>query len=176
MDTNEKNQGEINNPIKDNRIVCDFSFATRFLSFAKSVVVNDACSYDEKESMIHYAKDLLQYQCRTAKDITEIDYLKRVGVYEGNIKPYLTTHDGVELFEGTQILVFSCMKTPNRTDQVLHFKFRNENDVKTRSVNRLFFVDKKKCEEYMEFNSPNISKSDLQKVGMLEDFKGKTGA
>ena len=176
MDTNEKNQDEINNLIKDNRIVCDFTFATRFLSFVKDIKVNDACDSDEKESMIHYAKTLLQYQCRTATSKDEIDYLKRVGVYEGNTKPYFITHDGVELFEGKPIIVYSCMKTPSHTDQVLHFKLRNENDVKSRSSNRLFFVCKVKCEEYMEFNSPKISKSDLQKVGLLEDFKGKTGA
>ena len=171
----EKNQSEIVNPIKDNRIVCDFSFAKRFLSFAESVQVSDACNYDEKESMIHYAKTLLQYQCRTATSVDEIDYLKRVGVYEGNTKPYFTTYDGVELFEGKTAIVYSCMKTPSHTDQVLNFKLRNENDVKARSSNRLFFMDKKKCEEYMEFNCPKISKSDLQKVGLLEDFKQKNG-
>lgn len=123
--------------------------------------------------MIHYAKTLLQYQCRTATDRDEIDYLKRVKVYEENTKPYFITHDGVELFVGKQVIVYSCMKKPSHTDQVLHFKFRNENDVKSRSMNRLFFVDKIKCEEYMDFNSPKISKSDLQKAGLLDDFKQK---
>lgn len=174
MDTEEKTQPELVNPIKDNRIACDSTFATRFLSFAKSVKVNDACSYNEKESMIHYAKTLLRHQCRTATDQSEIDYLERVGVYQENIKPYFITYDGVELFEGKQVVVYSCMKALNHTDQVLHFKLRNENDIKNRSSNRLFFMDEAKCKEYMEFNSPKISKSDLQKAGLLDKFKQKS--
>lgn len=72
----------MDNPIKENRIVSDKTFAVRLLSFLKSVQVADACSEDEKESMINYAKKLLKYQCETATDEEEINYLKRVGAYE----------------------------------------------------------------------------------------------
>ena len=174
MTTQEKTQSEIENPIKDNRLVCDTTFATRFLSFVKDIKVNDACSHEEKDSMVTYANRLLKYQCRTATDAEEINYLKRVGVYEGNIKPYFITHDGLELFEGKITIIYSCMKKPSHTDTVLSFRCSEANDIIKRSANRVFFVDKIKCAEYTEFNVPRISKSDLEKVGLLEPFKQKT--
>lgn len=70
------------NPIKENRLVCDYSFAKRLLSFAKQITTSDAYSYDEKESFISYAEKLLKYQCVTAICDKEIAYLKRVNVYE----------------------------------------------------------------------------------------------
>lgn len=170
MNTQEKTQGEIENPIKDNRLVCDTTFATRFLSFVKDIKVNDACSQEEKDSMVNYANRLLKYQCRTATDTSEIDYLKRVGVYEGNINPYFTTHDGVQLFDDKITLLYSCMKNPSHTDTILNFNSRNLDDIKRRSANRVFFVHKTNCEAYMEFNVPRISKADLEKVGLLEEF------
>jgi hypothetical protein len=65
------------NPIKDNRIVKDETFAVRLLSFALSTDCADACSEDEKESMISYSTSLLKYQIETATDQYEIDYLER---------------------------------------------------------------------------------------------------
>lgn len=65
------------NPIKDNRIVNDKTFALRLLSFALETNCADACSEDEKESMISYSTRLLQYQIETATDKDELDYLKR---------------------------------------------------------------------------------------------------
>jgi hypothetical protein len=70
------------NPIIDNRIVKDKTFALRFLSFAVSVEVADACSFEEKESMISYASSLLEYQIETATDKEEIDYLERCNAKE----------------------------------------------------------------------------------------------
>lgn len=67
----------IQNPIKDNRIVKDKTFALRLLSFMLETNCADACSEDEKESMISYSTSLLKYQIETAKDKHEIDYLKR---------------------------------------------------------------------------------------------------
>jgi hypothetical protein len=66
------------NPIKDNRIVSDKTFAVRLLSFAKSVEVMDACSEDERDSFISYAKRLLDYQCLTVQCEEEKAYLERV--------------------------------------------------------------------------------------------------
>ena len=66
------------NPIIDNRIVRDKTFAIRLLGFAFDVQCSDACGEDEKESMISYSSRLLEYQIETATDVNEIEYLKRV--------------------------------------------------------------------------------------------------
>ena len=65
------------NPIKDNRIVRDKTFALRLLSFALETQCADACSEDEKESMVSYSTNLLKYQIETATKKSEIDYLNR---------------------------------------------------------------------------------------------------
>ena len=68
---------EMENPIKDNRIVKDETFALRLLSFALETTCADACSEDEKESMVSYSTSLLKYQIETATDQYELDYLER---------------------------------------------------------------------------------------------------
>lgn len=65
------------NPIKENRIVKDHTFALRLLSFALDTQCGDACGEDEKESMISYSTSLLKYQIETATDEDEISYLNR---------------------------------------------------------------------------------------------------
>ena len=70
------------NPIKDNRIVKDKTFALRFLRFALETQCNDACGEDEKESMISYSTSLLRYQIETSTDQNEIDYLTRCNAKE----------------------------------------------------------------------------------------------
>ena len=70
------------NPIKDNRIVKDKTFALRLLGFALDTNCADACSEDEKESMISYSTTLLKYQIQTATDKEEIDYLERCNAKE----------------------------------------------------------------------------------------------
>ena len=70
------------NPIKDNRIVKDKTFALRLLSFALDVDCADACSEDEKESMISYATSLLKHQIKTATEKDELDYLERCNAKE----------------------------------------------------------------------------------------------
>lgn len=65
------------NPIIDNRIVKDKTFALRLLGFALDTNCSDACSEDEKESIISYSTSLLKYQIETATDNSEIDYLIR---------------------------------------------------------------------------------------------------
>lgn len=72
----------MNNPIKNNRIVTDKTFALRLLGFALDTSCNDACSEDEKESMIYYSTCLLKYQIETAVDQDEIDYLDRCNAKE----------------------------------------------------------------------------------------------
>ena len=65
------------NPIKDNRIVKDKTFALRLLGFALDINCADACGEDEKESMVSYSTSLLKYQIETATEQDEIDYLER---------------------------------------------------------------------------------------------------
>ena len=67
----------MDNPIKDNRIVKDKTFALRLLRFALETQSGDACGEDEKESMISYSTSLLKYQIETATDQYELDYLDR---------------------------------------------------------------------------------------------------
>ena len=70
------------NPIKENRIVKNKTFALRLLSFALDTNCADACGEDEKESMISYSTTLLKYQIQTATDKDEIDYLERCNAKE----------------------------------------------------------------------------------------------
>lgn len=68
----------MNNIILDNRMVSDYTFATRFRSFLKDIKVNDACSYDELEYLQRKANALLKHQIETATDKYEVDYLNRI--------------------------------------------------------------------------------------------------
>ena len=64
------------NPIKDNRIVFDKTFAIRLKTFIKETEVSDPCSDDEKDYLLNVANRLLNYQINTATDKEEINYLK----------------------------------------------------------------------------------------------------
>lgn len=66
------------NPIKDNRIVNDMTFAIRLYNFIKQVNVCDMASEEEQEYLMRVAKRLFDYQKQTATQLGEIDYLKRV--------------------------------------------------------------------------------------------------
>jgi len=68
------------NPIKDNRLVNDKTFAIRFKNFIEDIQVNDPCSEDEKEYLLTIADRLLSYQIQTATDENEINYLKRLNL------------------------------------------------------------------------------------------------
>ena len=71
------------NPIKDNRLVKDKTFALRLLSwFLRLPCQGDPCDEDEKEAMISYSTSLLKYQIETATEQNEIDYLERCNAKE----------------------------------------------------------------------------------------------
>ena len=53
------------NPIKDNRIVDDKTFARRLVSHLKSTTSNCAMGYEETEYLLWVAKKLLAYQIET---------------------------------------------------------------------------------------------------------------
>lgn len=66
----------LSNPIIDNRIVSDKTFAIRLLNFIRDVDVNDPASDEEKCYLLNVAQSLLDYQIETVKDKLEISYLK----------------------------------------------------------------------------------------------------
>ena len=68
----------MNNPIKNNRIVNDKTFAIRLREFIKSTQVNDAASDEEKHYLLTVAQALLDYQVETATDEYELKYLKNI--------------------------------------------------------------------------------------------------
>lgn len=66
------------NPIKNNRIVNDITFAIRLRDFIKETGVCDAISEEEKEYLLRISEDLLHYQIETATDESELKYLKNI--------------------------------------------------------------------------------------------------
>lgn len=157
------------NPIKDNRLVKDTTFATRFLKFVEDVEVNDACSDDEREAMISYAESLIKYQARTAKDKDEVDYLKRVGMWDKYQEEAFVTKDGYTFFfedelEGSNFL-YSCMKEPPHGDQILFIPLRKVlNKRHPLKSNRHYFLIKKNCEQYIEYHKPKYSEAYIKEL------------
>lgn len=68
------------NPIIDNRIVNDTTFAVRLKLFVDSVTVCDCASEEEKEYLQRVAVKLIKYQIETSTDEEEVNYLKRLGL------------------------------------------------------------------------------------------------
>ena len=66
------------NPIIDNRIVNDNTFAIRFRNFIRDTDVCDAISEEEKEYLLMVAGNLLHYQIETATDESELRYLDNI--------------------------------------------------------------------------------------------------
>lgn len=66
------------NPIIDNRIVNDTTFAIRFRNFIKDTQVHDCCSEEEKEYLLRVANTLLNYQIKTATEKSELKYLENI--------------------------------------------------------------------------------------------------
>lgn len=65
------------NPIIDNRIVNDYTFALRLKNFISKVEVNDLPSEEEKEYLLYVADKLLRYQKLTVMTKGEKEYLKQ---------------------------------------------------------------------------------------------------
>lgn len=70
------------NPIKDNRIVNDTTFAIRLKSFIDKVDVCDCMGEEEKDYLLMVAERLVKYQVETATDEGEVNYLKRLGLWK----------------------------------------------------------------------------------------------
>ena len=73
---------KIENPIIDNRIVSDITFATRFKQFLEWIPKNWWMSqphyYEEYEYMMYVANSLLEFQKNTCEKNEEKQYLKNV--------------------------------------------------------------------------------------------------
>lgn len=68
----------MNNPIKNNRIVNDITFAIRLREFIKRTDVCDAMSEEEKDYLLRVTQQLLDYQIETATEDSELKYLKNI--------------------------------------------------------------------------------------------------
>ena len=68
----------MNNPIIDNRIVNDITFAVRLKSFLKTVNVYDQPSEEELSYLLKVAGKLISYQMDTATDEKELQYFSRI--------------------------------------------------------------------------------------------------
>lgn len=68
----------MNNPIKDNRIVNDITFATRFRLFLDGIQVCDACADEELEYLLGVADKLEAYQRYTCPE-EEMWYFENLG-------------------------------------------------------------------------------------------------
>ena len=65
------------NPIIDNRIVNDYTFALRLKNFISKVEVNDLPSEEEKQYLLYVANKLIRYQKLTVMTKGEKEYLKQ---------------------------------------------------------------------------------------------------
>lgn len=65
------------NPIIDNRIVNDYTFALRLKNFISKVEVNDLPGEEEKEYLLHVANKLIRYQKLSVMTKSEKEYLKQ---------------------------------------------------------------------------------------------------
>jgi hypothetical protein len=68
------------NPIIDNRIVSDKTFAVRLYKFVDSVQVNDMAGEEEKEYILGVAKRLIAHQKATINTSAESDYFRMIGL------------------------------------------------------------------------------------------------
>lgn len=68
------------NPIIDNRIVSDKTFAVRLYNFVRGVQVNDMASEEEQVYLQGVATRLLEYQIKTATTDDEKQYFKNLGL------------------------------------------------------------------------------------------------
>lgn len=154
------------NPIKDNRIVKDITFATRFLSFVEDINVSDAFGEEEKEAMVSYANSLLKYQVRTAKDSYEIDYLKRIGVWNKYPKQELLTKDGYIIdLEVEDCTIYTCLKEQKIGDIVMKITCDKLRRGKAKiKKNRVYFKYEKNCSRYIEDNKLKYSEKDLERI------------
>lgn len=74
----------MNNPIKDNRIVNDYTFAVRFNQFLKWIPqewwMSQPHYFEEFEYMNYVSNELLKYQIKTVVNENEKNYFKNLNL------------------------------------------------------------------------------------------------
>lgn len=70
----------MSNPIIDNRIVSDKTFAIRLYNFLNAVQVNDMAGEEEKEYLLEVARRLIAHQKATINTAAESDYFRMIGI------------------------------------------------------------------------------------------------
>lgn len=70
----------MSNPIIDNRIVSDKTFAIRLYNFLNATQANDMASEEEKEYLLKVASRLLAHQRSTITSTTEREYFRNLGL------------------------------------------------------------------------------------------------
>lgn len=68
------------NPIIDNRIVNDKTFAVRLYNFLRQVEVNDIASDEEQNYLLGVATKLLEYQVKTVTSKEEKQYFNNLNI------------------------------------------------------------------------------------------------
>ena len=68
------------NPIIDNRIVSDKTFAVRLYKFLDKVQINDMAGDEEKDYLLGVAKRLITHQKATINTASESDYFRMIGL------------------------------------------------------------------------------------------------
>lgn len=70
----------MSNPIIDNRIVSDKTFAVRLYKFLDKVQVNDMAGEEEKDYLLDVASRLLAHQRSTITSTSEREYFRNLGL------------------------------------------------------------------------------------------------
>ena len=68
------------NPIINNRIINDKTFAVRLYNFLRQVEVNDIASDEEQNYLLGVATKLLEYQIKTATSKKEKQYFNNLNI------------------------------------------------------------------------------------------------
>lgn len=159
------------NPIIENRIVIDYTFATRLLKHLKSEHDN---LLDPKQnlSMIDYATKLLKYQCLNTTEESELLYLKRTNTdFHELVKPDMVTEDKFKIYFEQHEYVYSCMKKPTVGDQILHINDMAKHLVKS---DRVYFGDLDNCRRYLDHNKPLFSIDEINAIFSEKSYEEMT--
>lgn len=150
------------NPIENNRLVKDMTFATRFLRFAEGYETSGPCDSDEKKSMISYAKQLLLHQQLTVKSSLEKDYLKRVGHLEPEV--LFTTNDGFQKYT-FPFTLYGVTKDPQDSGRgITNVSIKRQIDIDRMNKNKILFHHLSSAEFYLEDNEKRFSINDINKL------------
>lgn len=72
------------NLVKENRILCNKTFALRLYNFLSDIKSSDTDEINKLNSCISFAKELLNYQLKTCTDEKEFEYFRNVDLCDEN--------------------------------------------------------------------------------------------